>query len=75
MISYLKDIEILKYQFKKVEISHISRGSNSHVDFVATLASLEVDPLPRVVSVELLPFSSLTPSNNGLVPSIHPSAS
>ena len=49
MISYLKDIGIIKYQFKKVEISHISRGKNSHADSLATLASLVADPLPRVV--------------------------
>ena len=75
MISYLKDVGILKYQFKKVEISHISRGSNSHVNSLATLASLVADPFPRVVSIELLPFSSLTPSDNGLVLSIHSSTS
>ena len=75
MISYLKEVEILKYRFKKVEISHISRGSNSHVDSLATLASLMADPLARIVSVELLPFSSLTLFDNGLVLSIHPSAS
>ena len=75
MISYLKDVGIVKYQFKKVEISHISRGSNSHANSLATLASLVADPLPRVVSIELLPFSNLTPSDNGLVLSIHPSKS
>ena len=31
------------------------------------------DPLPRIVSVELLPFSSLTPPCNVAVLSIHPS--
>ena len=75
MISYLKEVGILKYQFKKVEISHISRGSNSHVNSLATLASSMADPLLRIVSVELLPFSSLTLFDNGLVLSIHPFAS
>ena len=75
MISYLKEVGILKYQFKKVEILHISRGSNSHVDSLATLATSVEDPLLRIVTVELLPFSSLTPSDKGLVLSIHPSVS
>ena len=73
MISYLKEVRILKYQFKKVEILHISRGSNSHADSLATLATSVEDPLLRIVTVELLPFSSLIPSDKGLVLSIiHP---
>lgn len=71
MISYLKKVGVLKHQFKKVEFSHISRGSNS-AESLATLASSMADPLPRIVSVELLSFSSLTHSNGGLVLSIHP---
>lgn len=67
MISYLKEVGVLKYQFKNIEFQHISRGSNSHADSFATLASSAVDPLPRIVSVELLPFSSLTLPNEGLV--------
>ena len=72
MISYLKEVQILKYQFKKVEISHILRGSNNHADSLATLAFSVEDLLLRIVTVELLPFSSLTPSDKGLVLSIHP---
>ena len=75
MVSYLKEVEILKCQFKKLEISYVSRGSNSQADSLATLASTMAGPLPRIVSVELLPFSSLIPSNNGLVLSIHSSTS
>ena len=74
MISYLKEVGILKYQFKKVEISHISRGDNSHADSLATLASSMEYLFSRIVTVELLPFSSLTPFNKSLVLSIHPSA-
>ena len=75
MINYLKEAGVLKHHFKKVEFSHISRGSNGHADSLASLASSVADPFPRIISVELLPFSSLTPSNGGLVLSIHLSAS
>ncbi|XP_075640289.1 uncharacterized protein LOC142612043 [Castanea sativa] len=64
MISYLKEVGIMKCQFKQLKISHISREGNSHVDSLVTLASTVADPFPRIVSVELLPYSSLTlPSN------------
>lgn len=75
MMSYLKEVGILKYQFKMVEITHISRGGNSHADYLATLAFSVEDPLSRIVIVELLPFSNLTPSNKYLVLSIHQSVS
>ena len=75
MISYLKEVGILKYQFKKVEMLHISRGGNSYAYSLATLASSMEYPLPRIVTVELLLFSSLTPSDKSLVLSIHPSTS
>ena len=75
MVSYLKEVEILKCQFKKLELSHVSRGGNSHADSLVTLAFTMAGPLRRIVSVELLPFSSLTPSNNGLVLSINSSTS
>jgi len=75
MISYLKEVGVMKWQFKQLEISHISRGSNSHVDSLATLASTVANPLSRIVSVELLPFSNLTHPSNVVVLSIHPSPS
>ena len=75
MISYVREVGILKYQFKKVEISHITRDSNSYADSLATLASSVVDPFPKIVSIELLPFSILTLFDKGLVLSIHPSVS
>ena len=74
-MSYLREVRILKCQFKMLKISHISRGNNSHVDTLATLASSVEDPLPRMVTVELLSFSSLTPTDKNLVLSIHPSIS
>ena len=58
-----------------MEISQISRGSNSHADSLATLASFVADSLSRIVSVELLPFSSVSPSDIALILNIHPSAS
>ena len=66
---------MLKCQFKRLEISHISRGNNCHADSLATLASLVEDPFPRMVMVEPLPLSSLTTSDNNLVLSIRSSVS
>ena len=75
MMSYLREVGVMKCQFKQLEVSHISRGGNSHADSLATLAYTMADSLPRIVSVELLPFSSLTPPSNATVLSIHPSPS
>ena len=75
MINYLKKFRVMKWQFKQLEISYISRGSNSHADSLATQASTVANPLPRIVSVELLPFSSLTHPSNVVVLSIRPSPS
>lgn len=74
MISHLKEVGVLKHQFKNVKLSYISRGSNSHVNSFVTLASSVANPLPRIVLIELLPFSRLTLPDRGLVLSIHPSA-
>lgn len=74
MISHLKEVGVLKHQFKNVKLSYISRGSNSHVNSFATLASSMANPLQRIVLIELLPFSRLTLPDRGLVLSIHQSA-
>lgn len=74
-MSYLKDVGILKSQFKRVDIFQISRSNNNHADFLAILASSVVDPLPRIISIELLPFSSVIPSGKDLILSIQPSIS
>lgn len=71
MMSYLEKVRVLKHQFKEMEILQIFRGSNSRADTLATLASSVADPLKRIVSVELLPFSSVIPSNKDLILSIH----
>ena len=70
-MSYLEEVRVLKHQFKEMEILQIFRGSNSHADSLTTLASSVADPLTRIVSVELLPFSSVIPSNKDLILSIH----
>ena len=75
MVSYLKKVGILKHQFKEVEISQISQASNSHANSLATLASSLANPLLRIVSVELFPFSNVSPSDIVLILSIHSSAS
>ena len=74
-MSYLREVGMLKCQFKRLKISHISRGKNNHANFLATLVSSMEDPLSRMVTVELLPFSNLTPSDKNLVLSIHSSVS
>ena len=48
MVSYLKEVRILRGQFEKVGILQISKGSNSYTDSLATLASSVVNPLPRL---------------------------
>lgn len=74
MISHLKEVGVLKHQFKNIKLSYISRGSNSHVNSFATLASSMANPLQRIVLIELLLFSRLTLPDRGLVLSIHQSA-
>lgn len=71
MMSYLREVEILKHQFKEMEILQISWGNNSHVNSLATLASSVADPFLRIVSVELLPFSSVIPLDKDLILNIH----
>ena len=46
MVSYLREVEMLRCQFKGLEISHITWGSKSHANSLATLASSVEDPLP-----------------------------
>ena len=75
MMSYLREVDVLKCQFEKVEISQISRVNNNHVDSLVTLAFSMADPLLRIVLVELLPFFSVSLPNKALVLSIHPSTS
>lgn len=75
MMSHLREVGMLKCRFKRLEISHISRGNNCHADSLATLTSSVEYPFPRMVTVELLPFSNLTTFDNNLVLSIHSSVS
>lgn len=49
MMSYLREVDVLKCQFEKVEISQISRVNNNHVDSLVTLAFSMADPLLRIV--------------------------
>ena len=75
MMGYLKEVKVLKRQFERVKISQISRGNNSHADFLATLASSMADPLLRIVSVKLLPSPNAFPLEKVLILSIRPSPS
>ena len=75
MMSYLKEVGVLKCQFERVDISQISRGNNSHADSLTTLASSVADPLSRIIFVELLPSPSVFPPEKSLISSIHLSPS
>lgn len=75
MVSYLKEVRILRGQFEKVDILQISRGSNCHANSLATLASSVVDPLPRIVSIGFLPSPNTLPPKKAMILSIHASPS
>lgn len=75
IVSYLKEVRILNGQFEKVDILQISKGSNSHADSLATLASSIAEPLPRILYVELLPSPSTLPPAEAMISRIRPSLS
>ena len=54
MSQYLKLFRVLQLNFRKVNMVRESRSQNSHVDLVATLASLLDECIPQVIFVELL---------------------
>ena len=49
---YLCQIWSVQVKFEVFDLSHIPRGGNTHVDFLATLATSSAQDLPRVVLVE-----------------------
>ena len=68
MQEYLCQIRSIQAKFEVFDLSHIPRGGNTHVDFLATLATSSTQDLPRVVLVEDL--STLTLIHQGM-PRIH----
>ena len=54
MSQYLKLFGVLQSNFREVNMVRESRSQNSHVDLVATLASLLDECIPQVIFVELL---------------------
>lgn len=59
MADYLKLVHSLRACFGLVKVSWVSRGQNSHVDSLATLASSIGNYIPRIISVELLEYLSI----------------
>ena len=59
MADYLKLVCSLQAQFMSVKVTQISRGQNSHVDSLATLASSVGSSIPRIISVESLESMSI----------------
>lgn len=45
--------------FRRVKVSQISRGQNSHADSLAALASSLDNYVPRIISIEVLNKSSI----------------
>ena len=45
--------------FRRVKVSQISRGQNSHADSLATLASSLDNYVPRIILIEVLNKSSI----------------
>ena len=60
MQGYLAKVKQAQARFKSFVLMQISRGQNSHADFLAMLATSLGSNLPRVVIVEDMDGSSLT---------------
>ena len=54
MQEYLCQIRSIQEKFKVFDLSHISRGGNTHADSLVTLATSLAQDLPRVILVENL---------------------
>ena len=52
MQDYLNQVRHLQSGFESFSLQQIPRSSNTHVDFLATLATSSVRSLPRVILVE-----------------------
>ena len=52
MQEYLNQVRYLKLGFESFNSSQIPRSRNTHVDFLATLATSSTQSLPRVILVE-----------------------
>ena len=49
---YLSQVRSIQTKFKVFDVSHVSRGRNTHADSLATLTTSSVQDLPRVILVE-----------------------
>ena len=75
MVSYLAEARRLLREFKHVQMEHISRDLNGHVDALASLASAVAPELRRIISVEVQNLPSVGREANNEVCSINQSTS
>ena len=52
MQGYLSQVRHLQSRFESFTLLHIPRNGNTHVDFLATLATSSAQSLPRVILIE-----------------------
>ena len=70
MQRYLTRIKHLQKKFESFDLQHIPRGGNTHVDFLATLATSLAQNLPHVILVEDLGKPSREKGNMIYVPHV-----
>ena len=75
MVSYLAEARRLLREFKHIQMEHISRDLNRHVDALASLASAVASELRRIISVEVQNLPSVGREANNEVCSINQSTS
>ena len=59
MISYLKLVKQTMSKFQKTRLVQISQGQNKHADSLATLASLLIEEVSRLIKVEVVKKPSI----------------
>ena len=59
ILDFLKIVYSLQAHFGSEKVTQISRGQNSHVDFLAILASSVGGSIPRIISVKSLESLSI----------------
>ena len=62
MAGYLKMVNTLLAYFHKATVSQISKGKNSHVKSLATLALSMDNCVPQIILVKVLDKLSIEPS-------------
>ena len=52
MQGYLSQVRHLQSRFESFSLLHVPRSGNTHVDFLATLATSSTQSIPRVILIE-----------------------